>query len=126
MGLDMYIRHGTDEDWPENVSREVADAFYKDFKSRELCYWRKHPNLHGYIVQTFAEGIDECQEIDLTREMVQQILKASEKDKLPDTQGFFFGQSFPEDKEDTRIQLTALLEWMRKNPGRRVFYRASW
>jgi hypothetical protein len=26
-------------------------------ESEDLGYWRKHPNLHGYIINTFAEGV---------------------------------------------------------------------
>jgi hypothetical protein len=30
-------------------------------RDREVGYWRKHPDLHGYIVETFADGVDACQ-----------------------------------------------------------------
>jgi hypothetical protein len=119
MGLDMYIRHGEDSD--EIYKREGYEGW-----KRELCYWRKHPDLHGYIVQAFADGVDECQQIELDTGRVAQILAASEEDRLPHTEGFFFGTSVPEDKEDTRAQLTALLAWMEQNPTARVFYCASW
>lgn len=120
MGLDMYIRYG-------NLTPEQQEAeSYEDWKKRELCYWRKHPNLHGYIVKTFARGEDECQQIPLTVADVQRILKASQGNRLPKTDGFFFGQSQPSDKADTKVQLEALLTWMADHPSERVYYQASW
>ncbi|NBR26679.1 MAG: hypothetical protein EBU08_23465, partial [Micrococcales bacterium] len=60
----------------------------------ELGYWRKHPDLHKYIVDTYAEGVDECQEISLTREHVQEIIKAVEDGALSHgVTGFSFGKS---------------------------------
>lgn len=97
--------------------------------STELGYWRKHPNLHGFVVQTFADGVDECQDIPLTLENLETILEATEGDRLPCTTGFFFGQSYPEQKPDTIKILNEAIEWLKENearPGRRVFYRASW
>ena len=35
MGLDMYAY--------------VADKAGREVDSRELAYWRKHPNLHGWM-----------------------------------------------------------------------------
>ena len=35
MGLDMYAY--------------VADKAGQEVDSRELAYWRKHPNLHGWM-----------------------------------------------------------------------------
>lgn len=98
-----------------------------DNTSAELGYWRKHPNLHGYIVQTFADGVDECQPIPLTAENLEQILKATEEDRLPHTTGFFFGQSYPEQKPETIKILREALAWLKSGrPGRKVIYCASW
>jgi hypothetical protein len=56
MGLDMYL---TGEKFLMTRNLE-EDGFRLRSKTLELGYWRKHPNLHGYIVQTFADGTDEC------------------------------------------------------------------
>ncbi len=109
MGLDMYV-------YREDDAEDAAP----------VCYWRKHPNLHGFIVQTFAAGVDECQQIYLDDAKVEAILKATLEDKLPVTQGFFFGVSQPSDKLDTIKQLGALIETMRKNPTAKFYYRSSW
>jgi hypothetical protein len=118
MGLDMYIQ--ADADMPEHVET------YEVWKARELAYWRKHPNLHGFIIREFAAGVDECQDIPLDAAAIERILVASEADALPETSGFFFGQSCPEDKENTREKLSRVLEWLKANPGKKIHYRASW
>ena len=108
MGLDMYV-------------------FREDQAEDELlCCWRKHPNLHGFIVQTFAEGKDECQRIYLDDGKVETILRATLEDKLPITQGFFFGVSLPEDKLDTIKQLGRLVDEMRKHLDSKFYYQSSW
>jgi hypothetical protein len=110
MGLDMYL---------EGHEANTTPA--------ELGYWRKHPNLHGFIVQEFADGVDECQKIPLTAENLESILEATQNDALPHTTGFFFGQSMPEDKEQTLEIVEGALKWLKEGkPGRQVIYQASW
>ena len=131
MGLDMYLRgekfFWTDWSNPENNRKE--DGLKVANLTIELGYWRKHPNLHGYIVQTFAEGKDECQRIDLSVDQLKQIIQAVKDKKLPATTGFFFGESDgSEVPEDIKI-LEAAIAWAEtkeNDVSRDVFYRASW
>lgn len=109
MGLDMYL-----------------EGVLESSRVVELGYWRKHPNLHGYIVKTFAQGIDECQKIPLTANDLQNILTASEENRLPFTTGFFFGVSDPEHKQETKEILTNAIAWLKENPNRTLYYQASW
>jgi hypothetical protein len=110
MGLDMYLqghkfKYG---------SAEVEDGFPVKTKILELGYWRKHPNLHGYIVQAFAEGRDECQDIDLGAQDIKNIISAIEGDVLPATSGFFFGTSESgkaQRKRDVAV-FTKALAWL--------------
>jgi hypothetical protein len=97
----------------------------------ELGYWRKHPNLHGYIVRTFAGGKDECQNIDLGVNGIRTIIAAIRAKELPDTTGFFFGVS--DSSQEQIDQDIAIFEravaWLEtEEPGifRSVSYRASW
>lgn len=110
MGLDMFLE-----------GREITAG-----SKIKLGYWRKHPNLHGFIVENFAVGVDECQEIPLTKANLVAILEASEADKLPHTEGFFFGTSCFNDKEPTREILERAISWIKTDPGRSVTYQASW
>jgi hypothetical protein len=121
MGLDMYIHRQISA--PEPLDWQSWPAWNA---KRELAYWRKHPNLHGFIVNTYANGADECQEIPLTAADILAILRASEEDRLPETSGFFFGKSLPEDKETTRDQLTRILALLEQEPETQIYYRASW
>jgi hypothetical protein len=129
MGLDMYLRGEKffSPQYPENIRKE--DGYQVSSLDLELGYWRKHPNLHGYIVQTFANGKDECQRIPLDEKQLRQTLDAVLADALPHTEGFFFGQSQPSYKGDSAKQLVAAIEWlMVEEPHvmRSVYYRASW
>ena len=111
MGLDMFLFG----ELPGGVQPAI-----------ELGYWRKHPNLHGWFVQQYGGGVDECQKIPLTRKQLQETLAASEEYRLPETDGFFFGQSMPEDKPATAKILTSAICWLRNRPKAKVYYQASW
>ena len=58
MGLDMYA-YVAQKEGQQNEYYEGAefDSELKDYvnkkvsKPRELAYWRKHPNLHGWMEQ---------------------------------------------------------------------------
>jgi hypothetical protein len=99
-------------------------GIYREDTDSEIAYWRKHPNLHGFIVNTFADGIDECQKIPLTLENLEKIISAVAADSLPDTEGCFFGASFPEYRESTLEQLHEVRKLVES--GFSVYYQASW
>ena len=133
MGLDMYLtgRKFLRSDWETPANNRTEDGFEIETINLRLGYWRKHPDLHGYIVQTFANGVDECQEIDLTADHLQLVIDAIKADGLPHTEGFFFGRS--ENDEDEKKEAIAIFEaaiaWLKVDDGeawRDVFYRASW
>ena len=119
MGLDMYL----------NGYDRVLSAMGKD-DNEELGYWRKHPNLHGYIVQTFAGGVDECQMIPLTRANLLDIINAVKAKRLPHTTGFFFGTSNDSNDVQTIEILMKALKWLDADPKaanrREIYYQASW
>ena len=54
------------------------------------------------------------------------VLAATTKEILPETTGFFFGVSQPGYKEETMRIFHEAIEWVSKDPKRRVPYRASW
>lgn len=126
MGLDMYLT-GRKIKYTDNEKDD--DGLEVNAVEVRLGYWRKHPNLHGFIVQNFAGGVDECQRIFLTEENINAILDATQKKELPETTGFFFGKSQPEDDLNTIEYFTRALRWLNATPdgeGRRVIYHASW
>jgi hypothetical protein len=123
MGLDMYL---TGEKYfhsrPEKRGQKKAERF-------DLGYWRKHPNLHGYIVEQFAGGEDDCREIELSADGIRQIIAAVEANELPETTGFFFGVSDGSEKPDDLQIFREALAWLEEpeeGVWRSVSYRASW
>lgn len=118
MGLDMYLE-GRTFNWNHDKV-EKKDGFRVKGVTLELGYWRKHPDLHGYIVKTFANGVDECQEIPLDEDALRNILAAVKANALPHTEGFFFGSSMPEHKKETIKILEGAIKWLEgETPPRR-------
>jgi len=135
MGLDMYLtgrKHvggslqGDDEPFREEDGKPI------DSMNLELGYWRKHRKLHGYIVNTFAEGKDECQEINLEGDDLRTIAKAVLTNDLPNTEGFFFGSDEIDKleeacREEHAKQLYEAAKWLEDGDWKRtVVYQASW
>lgn len=97
MGLDMYVEIVEDDFFTDAVSEP------KESDSNErFYYWRKHPNLHGWMRELYEKkgGTEEfnCQYVELTKKDILDLYKAIMKNKLPHTTGFFFGQS-PTEKD---------------------------
>lgn len=162
MGLDMYLRaekylpaHEHRDESERARARAVLMAAGFDpglistdtpfaHLSVSVMYWRKANAIHGWFVNTLADGVDECQEIDVPREALERlrdicatILNADESDReavasehLPPTQGFFFGsyeydEWYWQDLANTHAELVRILsdesltDWD-------FSYRASW
>lgn len=122
MGLDMHL-NGSRCHLKERANRLKEEIY-------ELGYWRKHPDLHGYIVENFANGEYLCQEIGLSKDDLLQIIAAVKGRRLPTTAGFFFGTSENNDEQverDVRI-LRVAISWLEEDDHayRCVSYRASW
>jgi hypothetical protein len=131
MGLDMYLtgEKYLPEDWTNPTNNQQEDGFRIKSVRLELGYWRKHPDLHGFIVANFAEGIDNCEPINLDGENIQAIIEAIRHDRLPTTTGFFFGASDNDEGQKTEgiETFSKALIWLRADEGWRwVEYRASW
>ncbi len=98
-------------------------------KTVNLGYWRKHPNLHGYIVEEFADGLDDCEKIPLCVEQLEQIIAAVVGGELPETNGFYFGVSDGSETAEDLAILREALAWLQVDEpdvDRSVCYQASW
>jgi len=137
MGLDMYL---TGEKLFTGQRDKDEDGYEIESIIVSLGYWRKHANLHGYIVKEFANGEDNCQDIDLSIEQLNQLLEAvKDPANLPFTEGFFFGKSANDQDqidEDVAI-ITRAIGFLsapiltgssrgENSVWRSVTYRASW
>lgn len=125
----------------DDTSGDVANS--KVTKPYELAYWRKHPNLHGWMEKlwlrkngfpsnTDVQFIEDKEppsfngiELELTWDDLDDLERAIRNRKLPDTQGFFFGD--PADNryyvQDLEFVNTAKAEVFL---GLKVFYNSSW
>ena len=90
MGLDMFA-YSTFEAITGSVDFEVKDA-------TELHYWRKHPDLHGWMRLLYREkdGTNSefnCVNVRLDAEDLGRLEADIREKRLPRTDGFFFGES---------------------------------
>lgn len=133
MGLDMYLS-GKKTFGGHWGSVRQEDGLPVEKIEVSLGYWRKHQLLHDYIVQTFANGVDNCEPIDLTVEQVNEIIDAVKNNgDLYD-----YSSQTPEEVEQYRqIDLAILgkaLVWVTfdndppdaKPMWKNIYYVASW
>lgn len=164
MGLDMYFYarkttyksfskwgkpdRANEVNYPEDL-KIFSDYIYdRNFKSvqtetsYQIGYFRKFNALHSYIVKTFADGIDNCQDIILYKEDVEQIKKVLDdvlnahqqvekaKELLPTQSGFFFGgtdydEFYFEDVKDAADLMQSFLDNF-DFENYQLVYQASW
>ena len=141
MGLDMYAyvasRKGQQNEYYETaefdktVNEFVSTTVTKPY---EIAYWRKHPNLHGWMERLWQSkgkpgaGSSETFngiELELNWDDLDELERAIRHSQLPDTQGFFFGN--PADghyyEQDLEFVNNAKAEVFL---GLKVFYNSSW
>ena len=89
MGLDQYARARRGE----AIVDDEGYTYYED--SMELAYWRKHPNLQGWMEELYyekgGEGEFNCVDVELTLEDLDSLEATLDNEALPETVGFFFG-----------------------------------
>jgi hypothetical protein len=131
MGLDMYAYRVVNPDEPSPIHL-IGEADYMPFEGaqvEELFYWRKHPNLHGWMEELYykkggREQPFNCVNVVLTKEDLDKLEKDIKARKLPETMGFFFGQSSDEDAvEDLKFVELAKKEL---ESGNVVYYTSWW
>ena len=102
MGLDMYAyvaaRAGQQREYYDGASwdNDSKELISPVTKPREIAYWRKHPNLHGWMEKLAEQKNLEYDtfngiELELTAEDLDQLEHTIKKRQLPSTAGFFFG-----------------------------------
>jgi len=119
MGLDQYLYLRGEGDEPE-----------------EIFYWRKHPDLHGFMASEWlslpensgkgAESFN-CEVLTMTEGIVERLeacTRPNSHTQLPETQGFFFGQSdgYYEDQDRKAVEfMKGAIE-----KGQEVYYYSWW
>ena len=130
MGLDMFLEGTKFLAYTESPDeRPTEDGYHVKERILDLGYWRKHPDLHGYIVRTFADGVDACQIISLSVDDLAKIIEAVKARELPHTTGSFFGESRGDEiQRDVEI-FEAARAWLSReedNICKSISYHASW
>ena len=135
MGLDQYglARKG------QPLTDEEGYTFYED--EMELAYWRKHPNLQGWMENLWHEkgcpdGNEEtansmfgsdfnCVDLELTLDDLDALEQSLDESALPETAGFFFGKDssdhYAEADRDFIVQARAAIK-----QGYKVVYSSWW
>ena len=127
MGLDMYAYAA------KTTKRGRVDVRLSPDQGdevRELRYWRKFNNLHGWMERLYREkgGKKEsfnCTNVRLTKADLMRLWR--EAPYLDATPGFFFGELRDvdgEDVKDVRSFVADALEAIRA--GYKVFYDSWW
>jgi hypothetical protein len=141
MGLDMYAyvaaRAGQQDEFYEGAEYDAdAGEFVNPNvnRPRQICYWRKHPNLHGWMARLWLtrEGnqLREADnfngiELELTAEDLDELEAVVKARELPATSGFFFGSDADTHyyNDDLKFIQEARAEMFL---GLKVFYNSSW
>ena len=96
---------------------------------REIAYWRKHPNLHGWMHRLWESrgnsGDFNGDELELTWDDLEQLEQDIRNKNLPGTTGFFFGNDADDHyrEHDLKFVREAKAEAFL---GLKVFYNSSW
>ncbi len=122
MGLDMYAF--------ATAEKPVTEVdFCKAGEVREVHYWRKHPNLHGWMHKLYDEKGGGDPEFNgapvvLTPEDLDRLEVVIQEDALPPTAGFFFGASDGREKDDDLAFIAKAREAIAA--GYTVYYDSWW
>jgi hypothetical protein len=137
MGLDMYAyvanKAGQQNEY-YNSEGDYADGEWKPHKPtvskpREIAYWRKHPNLHGWMKRLWhakgGKGEFNGDELELTWEDIEMLEYDINNKNFPRTGGFFFGDPADDYYRDQDLEFVrnAKAELFL---GLKVFYNSSW
>lgn len=121
MGLDMYAFI---------TSKPIRQVdFRRPRDSEQIATWRKHPNLHGWMEDLYRSrgGKASCfntVNLALSAADIDELERVVLADELPFTEGFFFGESTPEDKKDDLAFIARARQCLAL--GKSVFYTSWW
>ena len=125
MGLDMYAFS------TKAKPKTDVDFENKNFKPDEVAYWRKHPNLHGWMQNlydmkggTSSDFNGDC--VVLDSEDLDNLEADIREGNLPDTSGFFFGESSNGDEENENDLLFVTKAREAISEGKTVYYTSWW
>ena len=128
----VAARAGAQRDYDEGMAWDKEKGAMVNpsvTQPREIAYWRKHPNLHGWMQRLWESrgnsGDFNGDELELTWDDLEQLEQDIRNKNLPGTTGFFFGNERDDDYREQDLQFVrdAKAEVFL---GLRVFYNSSW
>ena len=141
MGLDQYAyvagAAGERDQYWEQGEYQGNDFVSPITKPREIAYWRKHPNLQGWMEKLYLEKNPEIAkdreyvfngiELELTWEDIERLEQDILSGRMAKmgTTGFFFGNASDDyyRQQDLEFVKKAKAELFM---GLKVFYNSSW
>lgn len=123
MGLDMYAFATK-----AKLKNEV-DFTETNLKPEEIHYWRKHPNLHGWMQELYESKGGKSDSFNgdcvvLTETDLNKLESDIKDGSLPDTSGFFFGQTDGDEVDDDLKFIENAREAI--SEGKTVYYTSWW
>jgi len=153
MGLDMYLTKkiyiGANYEHNKVNAKIEITVDSKPLKinvgkvtyiSEAAMYWRKANHIHNWFVQNCQDGEDNCQESNVSKEQLKELLKTCKEvladrskaeELLPTGAGFFFGSTdydeyYFGDIQETIEAIEPLIAEMEENYNIEAVYQASW
>jgi hypothetical protein len=124
MGLDMYAFS------TKAKPKTEVDFSTTNFQPEEVHYWRKHPNLHGWMHELYlSKGGDKHSDFNgdcvvLTESDLDELEDDIKDGSLPDTSGFFFGQTDGSERDGDLEFVSKAREAIKE--GKIVYYTSWW
>ena len=155
MGLDMYLE-AHHESYKSKYNKEGMCVYPDELKTflddvdlpfessiTKYCigYWRKANAIHAWFIKNCADGVDECQPINVSLDDLVKLQHTCKrvladpklaKEELPVSEGFFFGSTeYDEYYRDTVAYTCGVLDKAIKlihdhGDQYRIVYQASW
>lgn len=134
MGLDQFARATSME------VNESLEEFEDPEDMEEIAYWRKHPNLQGWMENLYWEkeigkGIKSpfsdkerafnLVPVVLTKMDLDVLENAVKNGTLPHTSGFFFGYDADKEYKEQDLKFISKAREAISN-GKTVYYKAWW
>ena len=100
----------------------------------EIMYWRKHNRLQGWMADLYQEKTGEvdmnCRDLRLEEKDIDNLEQAIKDRKLPETEGFFYGDDSYEEHYE-KFLLKDDLEFVKLarkaiEDGKEVIYTCWW
>lgn len=110
---------------------QFAKSFDKNGNFEEITYWRKHPNLQGWMEQLWLEKENpevkefNCVSVELNLDDLNKLEVAVRNYELPETSGFFFGNNADVYYKDEDLEFIQKAKQAIEN-GLSVRYSSSW